>query len=106
MNMMDQAGGTQPATALTRAQTTDIAVLDDVDAILDALLQDWPDSYEEGRRALLSRLAFYRASASEAQLKKVAENAYRALVGFGEEIAEMRWIHLAVECRDMLLHGY
>ena len=81
-------------------------LVEDCDAILDVLLQDWPDSYEAGRRALLSRLALYREGQSQASLMKAAENVYRALVGFGEEIAEMRWIHLAVECRDMLLHGY
>lgn len=104
--MTAQPGDTQLATALAGSQTSDLAVLEDCDAILNVLLQDWPDSYEAGRRALLSRLAVYRAGQSQASLMKAADSVYRALVSFGEEIAEMRWIHLAVECRDMLLHGY
>jgi hypothetical protein len=104
--MTAESGDTRLATAVSGSQVSDLAVLEDCDAILSVLLEDWPDTYEAGRRALLSRLAFYRAGQSQALLMKAADHVYRALVGFGEELAEMRWIHLAVECRDMLLHGY
>jgi hypothetical protein len=83
-----------------------LASADDEDTMLAILLNGWSDDYQQGRKHLLGRLRAYRTMPDAATLDKIAECVYRVLIRFGEEIAEMRWVHLAVECRDMLVYGY
>jgi hypothetical protein len=82
------------------------AVRDDPDALLAALLDGWEDSYEDGRKLLLGRLHMYRATHHEPVLSTTAQAIYQTLIAFGEELADMRWVHLAVECRDALQYGF
>ena len=82
------------------------AVRSDPDAVLSVLLDGWDDDYDDGRKLLLGRLHVYRATHSGRSLSATAQVIYDTLIAFGEELADMRWVHLAVECRDVLLFGY
>jgi hypothetical protein len=78
----------------------------DTDGILDVLLEGWEDDYEDGRALLLRRLLANHAIVEPQAAARRAYIVYRTLIGFGEELADMRWVRLAVECRDALLYGY
>ena len=79
---------------------------EDPQAILDVLFAGWTEDYGQGRRLLLRRLQDYRTSLDSAALSRTAGVVYRTLVSLGEDFGEMRWVHLAVECRDALVYGY
>jgi hypothetical protein len=91
--------------ALDALETIDhLASANDIDGILDVLLEGWDDDYQEGRRLLLQRLRQYRGLTAE-KAASIAPAVYRALIVLGEDLADMRWVHLAVESRDALLYG-
>ena len=76
-----------------------------LDSILDVVLDGWDDDYARGRNLLLARLRALRQNHAPATIRPAAESIYRALITFGEEAGDMRFVHLAVESRDALLHG-
>jgi hypothetical protein len=76
-----------------------------LDEILDVVLAGWDDDYAPGRQLLLTRLRTLRQGHDPAALRPTAGIIYRALITFGEEAGDMRFVHLAVESRDALLHG-
>jgi hypothetical protein len=81
-----------------------LASANDIDGILDVLLEGWEDDYDEGRRLLLQRLRKYREQAAD-KAASIAPVVYRSLILLGEDLADMRWVHLGVESRDVLLYG-
>ena len=85
---------------------SDLALLTDDEAVLDVLLEGWSDDYRMGRRHLLERLHAFKSQQDGTPLDESAERAYESLIRFGEDLADMRWVHLAVECRDVLKYGF
>lgn len=75
------------------------------DEVLDTLLDGWDDDYGRGRALLLSRLRSLRRGRKPSAVRPTADVVYRALITFGEETGDMRFVHLAVESRDALVHG-
>jgi aminoglycoside phosphotransferase (APT) family kinase protein len=93
------------ADALDSLETIEyLADLHNTDGIVDVLLQGWEDDYYAGRRLLLERLRYYRAQVPD-KAATIAPIVYRTLIRFGEDVADMRWVHLGVESRDALLYG-
>jgi hypothetical protein len=76
-----------------------------LDGVLDVVFDGWGEEYREGRTLVLARLRSYRCGRALADLRPVAGVLYRSLITFGEETGDMRYVHLAVECRDALLFG-
>jgi hypothetical protein len=79
---------------------------DDPHEIVDILFEGWTDDYGAGRALLLRRLMAYRASAHWETREPLASLIYRTVISLGEDMGDMRWCHLAVECRDALIYGY
>jgi hypothetical protein len=61
--------------------------------------------YLAGRDLLLGRLRAFRAGKDAETVRPIAQAIYRSLIAFGEEAWDMRFVHLTVECRDVLLYG-
>lgn len=76
----------------------------DDESLVTALLEDWGDSYGEGREQVLRRLAELRSLAPDQDCRRAGETFFRSLVRLGESSTDMRFVHLAIEGRD-ILHG-
>ncbi|MGH2584103.1 MAG: hypothetical protein ACRDJE_04255 [Dehalococcoidia bacterium] len=75
-----------------------------LDDVFDLVFDGWGEEYGAGRTLLLSRLRSFRGGQGRDHLRPVAEVLYRTLITFGEETGDMRFVHLAVECWDALIH--
>jgi hypothetical protein len=71
---------------------------------LDVLFDGWEGDGRRGRNLLLGRLRAYRAARPRDAVRSVADVIYRTLICFGEAVSDMSFVHLAVECRDVLVY--
>lgn len=86
-----------PFRALTRLE----AFADEA-RLLESLLAEWPMSYAEGRAAALASLHQLRQATSADATSRAGDLWFRSLVRFGESGWDMRFVHLALEGRDVL----
>jgi hypothetical protein len=80
-----------------------LPALADADAVFTVIFHGWQDSYGDGRRRLLRRVRRLRDERRPAATGEVADTLHRTLRAYGESVGDMRFVHLAIECRDMLL---
>ena len=86
-----------PFRALTRLE----AFADEA-RLLESLLAEWPMSYAEGRAAALACLHQLRCVAPVDSALRAGDLWFRSLVRVGESGWDMRFVHLALEGRDVL----
>lgn len=73
--------------------------------VSDIVFTGWTGTYEEGRQAALERMWDLRGLVPAGKRQEVAQRVFRLLVTVGEESGDMRFVHLAVETRDVLVYG-
>jgi hypothetical protein len=76
----------------------------DDERVLDELLYGWRDDYYEGRVLLLARVRSLNARIGRRARQRLATRVFESLVTLGEDLGDMRFVHLAVECRDALIY--
>ncbi len=74
--------------------------------VADAIFDGWEGTYGEGRRMLLERMRYLRAQVTPKQRDPIGQRVFRLLVTVGEESGDMRFVHLGVESRDLIVYGY
>jgi hypothetical protein len=74
--------------------------------VADAVFDRWTGSYGEERLQLLGRMQDLRSHIEPQERDPIGQRVFRLLITVGEESGDMRFVHLAVESRDMLLYGY
>jgi hypothetical protein len=76
------------------------------DEVLEAIFEGWEGTYGEGRGLLMGRVGDLRDQLGAPERSAAAHRLYRLFVTVGEEMGDMRFVHLAVESRDLLVYGY
>ncbi|WP_445189208.1 hypothetical protein ACTXG6_19355 [Pseudonocardia sp. Cha107L01] len=76
-------------------------------AVVEQVLDVWEEDNEgqSRRQEWLGRLESFRATGSEDEVNELARLLYTSLIGFGEELPDMSWVHVAIICDDLLRLG-
>jgi hypothetical protein len=75
--------------------------------IVDQVLEFWEedDAGLSRRQQWIDELESFRATKSQEDVDRLARILYLTMIAFGEELPDMKWVHVAVICDELLRLG-